>query len=903
MSRVVIVGNGITGVTAARSLRKQGEDEITVISAETRHFFSRTALMYVYMGHMNFPDTQPYEDGFWEKNRIRLVQDFVERVDTHGRRLFLRDGDPVPYDRLLIASGSRSNMFGWPGQDLKGVQGLYGYPDLQAMERSTRDVEHAVIVGGGLIGIEMTEMLLSRGIRVTFLVREKNFWSVVLPREESRMIERQIRVHGVDLQLETELREILPDDAGRVRAVVTGRGEEIPCGFVGLTAGVSPNIGFLEGSGVETERGVLVNDRFETSAPDVWAGGDCAQFREPLPGRRPIEQVWYTGRMHGEQIAANLCGQPSPYRPGIWFNSAKFFDIEYQTYGMVPSELPEDHETFYWEDDRGLRSLRINFRRSDRCVTGFNLFGIRGRHSVCEAWIADGHTVEEVLGNLNALNFDPEFFRSFERDVIASYNRETPGEQREAGAASEPSPLGLSSSIETDTEPTGGTSDASETTGRTALDSLQKTGLALFAGGLLSLVIAMGGAGSAVPGLMLALCAGLIGAGSVLYIGVTQMKAPAGVRNNRVVVSGLTARGALGWITALVFTGFYVVLYWYPQALTHLVHMTDPLSRALRGRPADQWFLYGIFYTTAVLLMGFRMLLKYRHSRYQIVRTLSVIFFQLVLAFLIPSLLMALNQPEYYFSYFWPLKYNGLFPSELQGLRSHPGGLGVYLFGWGVLMTFVAVPVLTYFFGKRWYCSWVCGCGGLANTLGDPWRQLSDKSLRAWKIERWTIHSVLVFVVITTGLLWLNSFFGGDLLGRFSSAFSRTYGFLIGAVFAGVIGVGFYPLLGTRVWCRFGCPLAAILGILQKTFSRFRITTNGAQCISCGNCSKYCEMGINVRWYAQRGQDIVRASCVGCGLCSLVCPRGVLNLENGPRHSQQHQPLSMLEDRKSVPGD
>ena len=107
------------------------------------------------------------------------------------------------------------------------------------------------------------------------------------------------------------------------------------------------------------------------------------------------------------------------------------------------------------------------------------------------------------------------------------------------------------------------------------------------------------------------------------------------------------------------------------------------------------------------------------------------------------------------------------------------------------------------------------------------------------------------------------------------------YGFYIGAAFSGVIGVGFYPLMGSRVWCRFGCPMAALLGLQQKFFSRFRITTNGGQCISCGNCSTYCEMGIDVRSYAQKGQNVVRASCVGCGICAAVCPRGVLRLENG----------------------
>lgn len=190
------------------------------------------------------------------------------------------------------------------------------------------------------------------------------------------------------------------------------------------------------------------------------------------------------------------------------------------------------------------------------------------------------------------------------------------------------------------------------------------------------------------------------------------------------------------------------------------------------------------------------------------------------------------------------------------------------------------------FFGKRWYCSWVCGCGGLAETLGDPFRQLSDKSVKAWKIERWMIHTILLIIIITTTIVWINSATKGSLLEDASDLSSKWYGFFIGSLFSGVIGVGFYPIMGSRVWCRFGCPQAAILGIIQKYFSRFRITTNGGQCISCGNCSTYCEMGIDVRSYAQRGENIIRSSCVGCGICSAVCPRGVLNLENGPINSR-----------------
>jgi polyferredoxin len=342
----------------------------------------------------------------------------------------------------------------------------------------------------------------------------------------------------------------------------------------------------------------------------------------------------------------------------------------------------------------------------------------------------------------------------------------------------------------------------------------------------------------------------------------------------------ISTRGISAWLLGIVLSGFYILIYWRPEQLSFLIKTLDPLSQLLRNRPAEHWFLYGFFYSFAVLIMGIRALLKYRHSKYHLLRTCSIIFFQLILAFLLPNILMLFNQPEFYFSYFWPLKYDYLFPATINQLLQQPGGLPVFMVFWSITISFLATPILTYFFGKRWYCSWVCGCGGLAETAGDPFRHLSDKSRRAWKIELAILYPILAFVIITTALLWLNSYWQGGMLGEFSGSFARAYGFFIGAIFSGVIGVGFYPILGSRVWCRFGCPMAAYLGLLQKHFSRFRITTNGGQCISCGNCSTYCEMGIDVKWYAQQGKPIIRAACVGCGMCATVCPRGVLKLEN-----------------------
>ncbi|MCB1056362.1 MAG: 4Fe-4S binding protein [Acidobacteria bacterium] len=372
--------------------------------------------------------------------------------------------------------------------------------------------------------------------------------------------------------------------------------------------------------------------------------------------------------------------------------------------------------------------------------------------------------------------------------------------------------------------------------------------------------------------------------GAVAYFLPRLWLEPPGIKNHGVWFSSVRSRGAWGIALGVLLIGFYIGLYFFPAYIVNWIRLADPASRWLTGGPADRWFFYGFLYTLAILVMAVRMAVNYRHNRYQLVRTASVTFFQLGFAFLIPTILGALGKPAYDFKNAWPLDYHFFFDWHLKELMAS-GALGWFILFWGIGLSVLVVPLMAVFFGKRWYCSWVCGCGGLAETLGDPFRHLSDKRLKAWRVERFLIHGVLVAAVVMTAIVLANFFTAGSghpLFGGITWKIQKWYGFLIGSIFAGVVGTGFYPLMGNRMWCRMGCPLAAILGIVQRFQSRFRITTNGGQCISCGNCSTYCEMGIDVRWYAQRGQNVVRSSCVGCGICAAVCPRGVLRLENGP---------------------
>jgi len=430
MEHIVIIGNGISGVTLARHVRKLSDKRITIVSAEADYFFSRTALMYVYMGHMKFEHTQPYENWFWKKNRIELKKGYVKQVETATKTLHFAEGYTLQYDKLIIATGSKPNKFGWPGQDLNGVMGMYHKQDLENLEVHAPNNEvckRAVIVGGGLIGIELAEMLNSRSIPVTFLVREDSFWNGVLPKGESEMINRHIKNHHIDLRLSTNLKAINSDDNGNVKSVIIEEtGEELECNVVGLTAGVTPNIDFLKDSDIEIGRGVKVNRFLETNIPDVYAIGDCAEQHEAIGNRRPIEAVWYTGRMMGETLAQTICGNKMEYKPGHWFNSAKFLDIEYQTYGWVFGERgrPEYEQHFHWKHKDDTKCITVAYDKNTHKFLGINTFGIRMRHDVFDQWLTEKRDVDYVMNHLSEANFDPEFYSRFENEILKAYTNQ-----------------------------------------------------------------------------------------------------------------------------------------------------------------------------------------------------------------------------------------------------------------------------------------------------------------------------------------------------------------------------------------------------------------------------------------------------------------------------------------------
>jgi NAD(P)H-nitrite reductase large subunit len=430
MKHVVIIGNGISGITAARNIRERSDLDITVISSETKYFFSRTALMYVYMGHMKQEHTKPYEDHFWEENKISLIHDSVEKVEVSNKKIMLSKSQPIQFDSLVIATGSNPKKLGVIGENLRGIQSLYSIQDLDLLEKNTHPyfaksseyrVRHAVIIGAGLIGIELAEMLHSRNISVCFIVKDEHIWSSGLSIQEAKLIEKHLEEHGITFRKQSQVSKFVGDDEGNVCAIELNSGEHIYAEFVGVTIGVEPNTQLTKGTEIEVKTGIVVDQYLRTSVDDIYAIGDCAELSVTSKGRNSIEPVWYTGRMMGEVVAETICGSPCVYEPGPWFNSAKFFGLEYQCYGSVSAAISQNRTEFFWQNKNSDKSVRILFDNSSMTFIGFSSIGIRWRHDLFNQWLSSETNVMLVIENLEKADFESEFSRRYTKEIVSAF--------------------------------------------------------------------------------------------------------------------------------------------------------------------------------------------------------------------------------------------------------------------------------------------------------------------------------------------------------------------------------------------------------------------------------------------------------------------------------------------------
>ena len=420
---IVIIGNGISGVSVAKSLREYSDAEITIVSSESMSFFSRPALMYVFMGKMRFKDILPFPSDYWVKNKIKKVYGAVKEIDAENQTIVLDNGNVLSYDKLVLALGSQPKSLGLGEFNLEGIQGFYSLQDVEKLQDSANKVKHASIIGGGLIGVELAEMFVSRGISFTFWVREKWFGSNFLPQEEAKIVTNHLISKNVNIKFEREIIGFKADDSNMVKSVESQSGEKVDSDLVCVCIGVEPKVDWLKSTDVQTRAGVLVNAYLQTNIPSIYAVGDCVECINPVHGRKSIETLWYTGRLMGEYLGKNILQvNPQPYEPGIYFNSAKFFDLEYQVYGDVPTSFPESYGTVFWKHPTKDKSIRLVFNATNKEFIGCCVLGIRFRQEVCEKWIKEKWKISEILPLLSEANFDSEFSTRYERELLNIYN-------------------------------------------------------------------------------------------------------------------------------------------------------------------------------------------------------------------------------------------------------------------------------------------------------------------------------------------------------------------------------------------------------------------------------------------------------------------------------------------------
>ncbi len=284
-------------------------------------------------------------------------------------------------------------------------------------------------------------------------------------------------------------------------------------------------------------------------------------------------------------------------------------------------------------------------------------------------------------------------------------------------------------------------------------------------------------------------------------------------------------------------------------------------------------FWYSTIYTLLMLGFGIPAMRKWgKKNKYQRYRFLSLIGVQVVLLYALPELIyhLAFNDPNYWrwygFTFAWPLFFNTFFDNP-----------PLFFVIWGIFLAFVAMPIFVRFHGKR-YCTWICSCGGLAETFGDRWRHLAPKGVRArrWEIMNWPILIASAGITLLIVLDVKNLLIAPWQLKSWYSLFADTW-------LVGIIAVTLYPFFGGKVWCRYWCPLAKYMELLSHWFGKVKISSND-KCIQCGECSRYCEVGINVMQFAKNQQEFSNknTSCIQCGICIAVCPMDVLKFGDQP---------------------
>ncbi len=334
--RHLIIGHGAAGLSAAEEIRRRDPTAaITLVGDEPYPLYSRPGLAYLLMGEISEPRVFCRTPEYYAEWRLQLVHGRAVSLDLAQRKVVLADGRTLPFDRLLLATGATAVPAPFPGGNLDGVvylDTLKNAKDL--LRRIQTGAGSAVVVGGGITAMELAEGLRHRGLEVHYLVRKKTIWSALLVDAESSLIEKHALTQGIAIHYNEEIKEIIGTN-GRVSAVRTTGGKEIRCQIVGVAIGVRPNLGLAQAAAIQVDRGILVDEYLESSAPGVFAAGDVAQVVDHWTGEKHVDDLWPSAIAAGRAAGANMTGAHKPYVKSAPFNAALVFGVHLTSIGQA----------------------------------------------------------------------------------------------------------------------------------------------------------------------------------------------------------------------------------------------------------------------------------------------------------------------------------------------------------------------------------------------------------------------------------------------------------------------------------------------------------------------------------------------------------------------------------------
>ncbi len=359
--RYVIVGSGPAGLSAIEAIREvDGEGEVILITAEKFVGYSKPLITYLLGGKVT-KENMYYrtEERLREINVEVRSATKVEKVLVDERAVVTHTGEKVVFDKLLLAVGGRPFVPKIEGLDQK--EGIFTFTTWEDEERieeyvKRRGITKAVVLGGGLIGLKTAEALMDLGVKVTIVEVADRILPVTFDKKASEMIERALETLGCEVITNDTVVEVRGRKA--ISSVVLKSGKEIPTGLLVIAIGVRPNVEFLKGSGIEVNRGILVNERMETNVEGIYAAGDCAEFYDLVDGQRKVIAIWPVAVAQGRVAGYNMAGRNVRYPGSIPMNSVEIAGVPTVSVGHSNVE-GEEYEIFTYEDGRTYKKVVI----------------------------------------------------------------------------------------------------------------------------------------------------------------------------------------------------------------------------------------------------------------------------------------------------------------------------------------------------------------------------------------------------------------------------------------------------------------------------------------------------------------------------------------------------------------